>query len=222
VLPEGGSRVNVVNDIQLCDYVEKNVSFWFEHINGFSGFGRSTHNLCLVTGCDKARSWGVASFSNPHEEQEISIKFSASSVGFGCSYTWSTYSSASVRASDVGVDAEGKPRHQNHCPFIRGYNLSKRPRRIAKGSRICVSDVMKVRPKGLGVPSKKSGLSGKSFTMRSPIVSPTTEVPPSSSVRRSSPSSALPNDSNSNASSTVSTYCSNSFHHTYDLARMTI
>ena len=140
MLPEGASRVDLRNVRPLIDYMAQCADLWFGHINDPNGFGRCIDNLCLVTGCDKASSWGVASFSNKYKEKEISIKFVATDFGIGDSYAWSTNNSVLARASKVGVDATGKPLPQNQCLFIRGYHLSRRSRRFGKGWRVSVSD----------------------------------------------------------------------------------
>ncbi|KAJ7579024.1 hypothetical protein C8J56DRAFT_334850 [Mycena floridula] len=133
VLPDGASRIEYRNHSRLEEYITRNIHLWFEHVNGPRG--RDTRNLCLVTGCDKSKSWGAASFSTFDSTKEISLKFVAASLGAGFSYTWNTVSPAAVRVSAAPGQFE------NQCVFLRGFNLTQRPSRFGSRTRVTISDV---------------------------------------------------------------------------------
>ncbi|KIK60373.1 hypothetical protein GYMLUDRAFT_167733, partial [Collybiopsis luxurians FD-317 M1] len=67
VLPEGGKRVDHQHWTMLYDYIAKCAHTWYDYINGKREQGGLAmglyEGLYVVTGCDKARAWGVVSFS---------------------------------------------------------------------------------------------------------------------------------------------------------------
>ena len=89
--------------------------------------------MYLVTGCDKAKSWGVASFSSSSERTEISFNLSASQATEGNAlyvHSWETSSPASVR---IGPTLDrGQIFKENQCVFIRGFKVSVRTGTWAK------------------------------------------------------------------------------------------
>ncbi|KAJ7588408.1 hypothetical protein C8J56DRAFT_68664 [Mycena floridula] len=118
VLPDGASRSGYENHTILRDYIAQNIQSWFAYVNGTRG--REASHLCLVTGCDKARSWAVASFSSADTPTKVSLTFKATVVGAAASYSWHEVNSAATR---VSREPEKK---ENQCVFVRGYNLNQR------------------------------------------------------------------------------------------------
>ncbi|KAJ7595131.1 hypothetical protein C8J56DRAFT_1124062 [Mycena floridula] len=133
VLPDGASRITYRNLSRLKEFILENIQLWFGYANGARG--RETSHLCLVTGCDKSRSWGTAAFSTSNSEQEVSLKFVAANLEGGFSYTWNTVNSAAVRVSSIPCP------FQNQTVFIRGFNLTQRMSRFGKRIRVDISDV---------------------------------------------------------------------------------
>jgi hypothetical protein len=81
-------------------------------------------SLYLVTGCDKASSWGIASFSIPSSVGTVALRLAANEVAEGssaCSYVWQQYGPA---AAHTGPRRRAGERvTQNQCPFIRGFKI---------------------------------------------------------------------------------------------------
>ncbi|KAJ7615156.1 hypothetical protein DFH06DRAFT_963746, partial [Mycena polygramma] len=63
-LPHGARLQKLENIASMRRYAEKNAESWYRHINGERGLGRELANggLHLITGCEKAESWGIATF----------------------------------------------------------------------------------------------------------------------------------------------------------------
>lgn len=109
------------------DYGRKNAVYWYEYVNGTLGRMVENGSLYLVTGCDKASSWAVASFSNKSADNNVSLSFNAIQVPesrASYNYSWETHSSASVRIGPVRRNDEEIT--QNQCVFIRGFKFSVR------------------------------------------------------------------------------------------------
>lgn len=128
LLPDGASRVDLRNLKKFRSHAAKNALAWYEYVNGSLGREAANGSLYLVTGCDKATSWGVASFSHASKESGVSLKFTAAKLVEGSAsyaYSWETYSPAAVRTGPKrGTVAHDQP--QNQCAFIRGFKLSVR------------------------------------------------------------------------------------------------
>ncbi|KAE9396907.1 hypothetical protein BT96DRAFT_92979 [Gymnopus androsaceus JB14] len=63
ILPEGGHKTNHMQVLKFQKYAVDYVNSWLNHVNDADGyFAREVEGLYLVTGCDKARAWGIASF----------------------------------------------------------------------------------------------------------------------------------------------------------------
>jgi hypothetical protein len=117
--------------------------------------------LYLVTGCDKASSWGVASFSGVSGDGEVSLQFKAAQVGAGgASYEWQweTQNSVAVRTGPKRVDREND-QPQSQCLFVRGFKVAVRenPLAVALRGSVNLSSVQDLKlgdifPKGSSVP----------------------------------------------------------------------
>jgi len=103
---------------------------WYRYANG-PGMGRRLNNgdLCLVIGCDKTTSWGIAAFSHSSEQTTSRLQFrqvASPSGDAGQCYTWihsGTADSPRVgpdRGSILGLgpQAESEPL-RNQCLFLR-------------------------------------------------------------------------------------------------------
>jgi hypothetical protein len=111
----------------------QNAVSWYEHANGTKGLELRNGSLCLVTGCDKSASWGVASFSSSSAtsgQREVSLKFTASRGSDSVAYSWDRTSEATI---SVRVSLDLDPfRVKNQCPFVRGFMMSIRQPPMSK------------------------------------------------------------------------------------------
>ncbi|KAL0951999.1 hypothetical protein HGRIS_008652 [Hohenbuehelia grisea] len=152
-LPQGGSRLDAPRTHLFMEHAIQHAREWYHFANHTLQRGISNDALYLVTGCDKASSWMVGSFSEIDRGRQVQLYATAAGLGearVSYSYSWSstapaTYrvgpagdamSGLSIRPNDMvsyealakdglmfGVDA---PKGQNQCLFIRGFRLSLR------------------------------------------------------------------------------------------------
>ncbi|KAJ6483875.1 hypothetical protein DFH09DRAFT_949477, partial [Mycena vulgaris] len=69
-LPHGAHLEKLGNLGRMRQYAGQNAESWYKYVNGAQRRGRGLTNgsLYLVTGCEKSRSWGMASFSGVREK----------------------------------------------------------------------------------------------------------------------------------------------------------
>ncbi|KAK0466738.1 uncharacterized protein EV420DRAFT_645973 [Desarmillaria tabescens] len=136
VLPDGGGRYDALNISQFRSYAAQHAHAWYQFANITCGREALNGSLYLVTGCDKACSWGAASFFNPADTRSFSLKFLVGGVAEGnikLGYSWKGTSSADVRAYP-----DGKPTClvsslcPNQCVFLRGFGISIRTSAFAR------------------------------------------------------------------------------------------
>jgi hypothetical protein len=104
-------------------YAAENAESWYKYINAPEGHGRRLVNgfLYLITGCEKAQSWGIATFQNVATDKEFRLRFKprSNSADVGYEYRW----------------RKGSPAHKKHFRstgenltnqtlFIHGFSIS--------------------------------------------------------------------------------------------------
>ncbi|SJL13865.1 uncharacterized protein ARMOST_17314 [Armillaria ostoyae] len=128
VLPDGGARYDALNISQFRSYAGRNAHAWYQFANIVHGREAVNGSLYLVTGCDKACSWGAASFFNPADTRSFSLKFLVGGVAEGnikLGYSWKSASSADVRAYPDGESTHlVDSLRPNQCVFLRGFGIS--------------------------------------------------------------------------------------------------
>lgn len=122
-LPDGASRKELQNKEKFRGCALKNGAEWYNH--AVQKFGRIVANgsMILVTGCDKAASWGIASYRSEtkNEVARFSLKATeATKENASFAYRWETTRPASIRA---GPSIFGD-KSENQCIFLRGYTIS--------------------------------------------------------------------------------------------------
>ncbi|KAF8145412.1 hypothetical protein K438DRAFT_545981 [Mycena galopus ATCC 62051] len=74
-LPHGAHLEKLENLESMRRYAAKHAESWYKHVNGERGRGLVNGSLYLVTGCEKARSWGMASFQDVSLQTEFQLSF---------------------------------------------------------------------------------------------------------------------------------------------------
>jgi hypothetical protein len=102
-------------------------------------------SLYLVTGCDKATAWGIASWCSEADQGEISLTFTTSELMAGrASYS---YSSETCSLATVCVGPEVPSHQKNQCIFLRGFKIAVRESALAKVvGPITVTSIVGTRP----------------------------------------------------------------------------
>ncbi|KAJ7810745.1 hypothetical protein B0H13DRAFT_2475895, partial [Mycena leptocephala] len=112
-LPHGSHLQKLENLDNLRRYAAAHAESWFKYINGPRGRGLDG-SLYLVTGCEKAPSWGLASFHTAENAFQLSFKPTAGAGG----YRWRG-NPARKRYHDPS------PMHDlNQTIFIHGLSIS--------------------------------------------------------------------------------------------------
>jgi hypothetical protein len=125
-LPDGAFRQDLRNLMSFREYAVRNAEAWYKYVNGPRGREAANGSIYLVTGCDKGKSWGVASFCNAAIRESFSLAFTAAAVGgvdAGHTYYWGQSAFATTRAGPMPLN-NICDRAQNQCTFIRGFKIS--------------------------------------------------------------------------------------------------
>lgn len=128
-LPAGASRQDIRNKSKFRKYAEKHAHSWYQFANGPLGREAVNGSLCLVTGCDKSKTWAAGAYSSASESNDFSFKFNIAKVGelgVAFNYSWDTDSSTTIRTGPELSRAEEALAPRNQCNFMRGFRVSVR------------------------------------------------------------------------------------------------
>jgi len=132
-MPDGAFREDLRSTTLFRDFAAENAESWYRFINGPSGWDLGNGELRLITGCDKATTWGLAVYQNMQSEGESLdrplLKFrNTSDAGVpGTTYCWENEGTAEVKAGPEFEVDEAMPgngaRARNQCTFIRSHTI---------------------------------------------------------------------------------------------------
>lgn len=123
VLPEGADREDLMTKEDFRIYAERNAARWYEYAKVTRRRAIPPNSLYLVTGCDKAKSWGLAAYRETAREVKCSLKLQATlaaDVSGAYNYKWEKHDSVEGRV----VGDTTLPRLRNQCVFVRGFTIS--------------------------------------------------------------------------------------------------
>ncbi|KAJ7476185.1 hypothetical protein FB451DRAFT_269082, partial [Mycena latifolia] len=124
-LPDGARREKLENLEPVRRYAAKHAESWYKYVNGARGRGLTNGSLYLVTGCEKTKAWGMASFQDvtPQNNFELSFKPSTDEIS-GYKYRWRR----GTPAWQKHVQDEDPPPDDgtllNQTPFIHAFTIS--------------------------------------------------------------------------------------------------
>ncbi|KAK7056103.1 hypothetical protein R3P38DRAFT_2761228 [Favolaschia claudopus] len=118
--PRGSQQEQLENVAQLSNYTVENAQSWYQYVLNELGRDIGNGSLFLVTGHEKARSWGMVSYSVHHQDQNLTLEFrnARSCAGYG----WEDESSKEVHQT---VLKNHDPMHRelkNHDPVDGPWN----------------------------------------------------------------------------------------------------
>ncbi|KAJ7512825.1 hypothetical protein B0H11DRAFT_2213384 [Mycena galericulata] len=122
VLPDGATRERLLTVQKFRKHVAKCAPQWYALASDRLS---PSESLFVVTGCDKATSWGIATASTTSGEISTSLKFAVTGAAEGSitpRYEWKDFGSATVRTSRN----HGLSRTENQCVFIKGFFVPKK------------------------------------------------------------------------------------------------
>jgi len=135
-MPDAVLQSDLNNLERFYQHIGTHAESWYQYANG-PDMGRRLENngLCLVIGCDKTNSWGIATFSNSMEQTTSRLQFlpvASSSGDVGRSYTWEH--SGTAQSPRVGPSVGGPLQQSslNQCLFVR-YLVFKLRKRVVPG-----------------------------------------------------------------------------------------
>lgn len=106
-LPDGASSRDLLNMGKFRAYAMSNGVSWYKHAIEELGRDVANGSIILVTGCDKAVSWGIASYRDESRSTAVRLNFTAAEVVRGSAsfvYHWETSSPATVRIGPLRFD----------------------------------------------------------------------------------------------------------------------
>ncbi|KAJ7614042.1 hypothetical protein FB45DRAFT_802574, partial [Roridomyces roridus] len=123
-MPFGSHVEKLGNSLeQMVEYARANAESWYQHSNGTMGRRLPNGSLYLITGWEKARTWGMASFQNATAQSPFRLAFQPVFDGNtgAHKYRWTASGPARTRTSGQ-IPAEDAP--LNQTVFIHGFSIS--------------------------------------------------------------------------------------------------
>ncbi|KAF7976084.1 hypothetical protein HWV62_7650 [Athelia sp. TMB] len=134
-MPDGALGEKYRDKQSIQDYTMKNAMSWYQFINGKKGLLAPNGSVYVVTQCDKATAWGIATTAKGDGTQSVSLNFTAvKGIGAGAGYScsWGVSSGIVARGSTISDFGDGVPQPHNQCLFIQGIKIMIRDDRMSK------------------------------------------------------------------------------------------
>jgi hypothetical protein len=147
-LPDGASREDFRAVALFREYAARNAKSWYQYVNGPRGRDAENGSLYLITGCDKSKFWGVASFSGVSRSFNLTFSPTAIEGNTNRPFKWEHASPASTKCGPVPPEYFDGDLPQNQCTFIRGFKiaLGEGLRATLFGSVASVSTIVDAKP----------------------------------------------------------------------------
>ena len=132
-MPDGAFQEELGNLSKFRDYVAVHAANWYKFVNGPRGREAQNGDVRVVVGCDKATSWGMATFANTSSAQQsnLCLRFRPlqSQHNAGTAYAWEHSGAAEVRVGPEPEENEElgeNPTRQlrNQCLFMRSLSVT--------------------------------------------------------------------------------------------------
>ncbi|KAJ6574392.1 hypothetical protein B0H19DRAFT_1341646 [Mycena capillaripes] len=117
-LPRGAHLQKLENLDAVREYAAAHAESWYKYINGPRGRRLTYGSLYLVTGCEKAQSWGMASFHSIGHEFQLDFKPTPGPHSTG-PYKWSGNPAQKKRFDRSPINGAS-----NQTTFIHGLSIS--------------------------------------------------------------------------------------------------
>ena len=132
-MPDGAFQEQLGNLSKFRDYVAVHAANWYKFVNGPRGREAQNGDVRVVVGCDKATSWGMATFANTRSTQQSNFRLKfrplQSQHNTGTAYTWEYSGVAEVRIGPESGENEelgetSTCKLQNQCLFMRTLSVT--------------------------------------------------------------------------------------------------
>ncbi|KAJ6512786.1 hypothetical protein C8R45DRAFT_327288 [Mycena sanguinolenta] len=119
-LPHGAHLERLENLESVRRYAAKYAESWYKYINVARGRGLANGNLYLITGCEKAKSWGMATFHDVSLQTNFQLSFRPTrSEDEGYRYRWQ-----GTHCHRKHADSPPDGTLVNQTTFIHGFAIS--------------------------------------------------------------------------------------------------
>ncbi|KAJ6552802.1 hypothetical protein B0H19DRAFT_1154978 [Mycena capillaripes] len=119
-LPHGAHLKKLDNLESVRSYAAKHAENWYKYVNGARGRGLANGSLYLVTGWEKAKSWGMASFHSAGDEFQLTFQ----PIPNALQYRWSGMSTGRNPAQTKSYDPTPITGPLDETMFIHGLTIS--------------------------------------------------------------------------------------------------
>ncbi|KAL1660802.1 hypothetical protein GGF50DRAFT_118605 [Schizophyllum commune] len=161
-LPQGGSRRNAQNLKAFRTQIERHSQEWYAYARDELGWVFENNSLYLVTGVDKAPTWGALAFQRAQKAKKLLMKFTAiakATAGLNYEYEWQHLPGQTVRQGpDDGsiIRGDNGLPVENQCVFVRGYRIMMRREKWPRKSKLNVKVTDYTGPGNFGKPLKST------------------------------------------------------------------
>jgi hypothetical protein len=122
-LPHGAHLEKLENVESARRYAAQNAESWYRYINGTRGRELVNGGLYLITGCEKSRSGGIASFQNVADQNEFQLSFKPSvRSDSGYRYRFQRGTPACTKVFPSLAQDDELP--LNQTTFLHGFTIS--------------------------------------------------------------------------------------------------
>ncbi|KAJ7476208.1 hypothetical protein FB451DRAFT_269342 [Mycena latifolia] len=120
-LPHGAHLEKLENIEAIRAYAAYHAESWYKYINGARGRGLANGSLYLVTGCEKAHSWGMASYHNVSDEFQLAFKRTDTTLQYRWTGVHARKNPARKKSFNPAAEDEAPC---NQTTFIHGLSIS--------------------------------------------------------------------------------------------------
>ncbi|KAJ7019820.1 hypothetical protein C8F04DRAFT_325795 [Mycena alexandri] len=122
-LPHGGHLEKLENLETIRAYAATQAESWYKYITEVRGRALTNGTLYLVTGCEKAESWGMSSFYSVDNKFQLAFKPRIRPDSTS-QYRWSGVHGHQLPAQHKSFDPPPNGRQLNQTTFIHGLSIS--------------------------------------------------------------------------------------------------
>ncbi|KAE9390140.1 hypothetical protein BT96DRAFT_946371 [Gymnopus androsaceus JB14] len=122
ILPEGGRSSDHEQRLRFIKHAAEHAQPWYDYVNGLRQLSRGVENgsIYLVTGYDKARVWGMASFKDAQGPVRLDFVSRMSYNAGGPPEFWFQ----KCHFASAFNDADNEFQNQSGCVFLRGVKIA--------------------------------------------------------------------------------------------------
>lgn len=121
-LPHGSHLEKLENVEDARRYASQHAESWYRYINGTRGRGLVNGSLYLITGCEKSKSGGMATFQNVEPGNQFRLSFKPTAgADTNYKYRFNRGTPALTKNFSVSTQDGCLP---NHTTFLHGFTIS--------------------------------------------------------------------------------------------------